>query len=502
MRVTVRLFATLRDLVEGGRSPLSLDLTEGTTVTEMVAGLGIPAGTVRKVFVGGVAREESYVLRDGDDVGVFPPIAGGRLSGEFLQIRSVGEAWSTFEAAWTPSGPRLVAVDLSGACGRTLGADVLSPEDLPPFPRSVVDGYAVRAADTFGAGESLPAYLTVCGEILMGRPPGLSVGPGEAARIPTGGIVPEGADAAVMVEHCETLAPADHAAVGLGYGAGIEVRRPVAPGDNVIQAGEDVRMGSVAVPGGTMLRPAHIGLLAGLGVTRVEVTAPPRVAVISTGDEVVPPASTLEAGLVRDINGPALVAAVREEGGEPTFLGIVPDLYEPLLSSIREAVAEFDLVLVSGGSSIGPRDEVARAINDLGPPGVLVHGVAMKPGKPTVLGLCRGTPVVGLPGHPTTVMVVFHVFVREIIRRLLARAPGPPSAVRARISRRLASAAGRTDYVRVRLERRDGALWAVPLLGKSGLISTMAAADGLAVIPEAAEGLDVGEEVGVEPVRG
>lgn len=415
---------------------------------------------------------------------------------EFLHIRSVQDARERFLSAWTPTPPRTETAGLEAACGRVLVTDVIAPEDLPPLPRSVVDGYAVRAADTFGATEGLPAYLAVIGEVLMGHTPGLSLSAAAAVRIPTGGMLPRGADAVVMVEHTEVLAGRSplfpHAAEG------VEVRRPVGPGENVIQPGEDVRCGAVVLPAGVVLRAPQIGMLAGLGIVQVDVTVPPRVAIISTGDEIVSPDQTPEPGCVRDMNGPALVAAVQAEGARPAFHGIVPDAFDPLLAALRIAQAESDLVLISGGSSIGLRDEVARAVDALGPPGVLVHGVAMKPGKPTVLGLCGQTPVIGLPGHPTTVLVVFHVFVREIIDRLLGRPCGRAATVRARLARRTASAAGREDYVRVRLEQRDGELWATPVLGKSGLISTMVESDGLAVIPESVEGVEAGAEVAVE----
>lgn len=502
MIVTVRLYATLRNLVPDGRKPIEVTIAEGTTVAELITRLGIPPGTVRKVFVGGISQEESYVLQPGDELAIFPPIAGGSPVQEFLHIRSVTEARARFLAAWAPRPPQTEIVPLSQACGRVLGQDVVSPEDLPPYPRSVVDGYAVRAADTFGASEGQPAYLAVVGEVVMGRAPGLSIGPGEAARIPTGGTLPPGSDAAVMVEYTEVLAGPALAGGAWqpahGTTEDLEVRRPVGPGENVVQPGEDARRGAVVLRAGTTLRPAHIGLLAGLGIVRVHVALPPRIAVLSTGDEIVPPESAPGPGRIRDINGPALCAAVAMEGGQPVFCGIVPDEFDPLLEALRAAQEASDAILVSGGSSIGLRDEVSRAIEALGPPGVLVHGVAMRPGKPTVLGLCGEIPVIGLPGHPTTVLVVFHVFVRDILGRLLGRSPQPAPVVRARLTRRVASAAGRVDYLRVRLEERDGALWAAPVLGKSGLISTMAEADGLAAVPEAAEGLDAGEEVAVE----
>jgi len=499
--VVVRLYANLQRYGSDGARVLTVDVPDGLTIANLIPRLGIPPNTVRRVFVNGTICEESHVLKPGDEVGMFPPIAGGSSVREFLHIRSVDDARARFLAAWSPEAPRTEVVALALASGRILGRDVLSPEDLPPHPRSVVDGYAVRAADTFGASEGLPAYLAVTGDVLMGQAPRCAVGVGEAARIPTGGVLPAGSDAVVMVEHTELLPG------GLGVGAGkpgavslegIEVRRPVGPGENVIQTGEDIRREDVVLRAGTFLRSPHIGLLAGLGVLHVHAAVPPRVAILSTGDEVVSPERTPQAGEVRDINGLALCAAVQAERAQPVFRGIVPDQFAALLDAMRAAKESSDLVLVSGGSSIGLRDEVGRAIDAVGPPGVLVHGVAMKPGKPALLGLCGGTPIVGLPGHPTTVLVVFHVFVREIIGRLLGRAPEPAQTVRARLTRRVASATGRTDYLRVRLERRDGSVWAAPILGKSGLISTMAGADGLAVVPEAVEGIEAGEDVAVE----
>jgi molybdopterin molybdotransferase len=501
--LTVRLYASLQPYGPDGTRALIVDAPDGLTVGGLIPRLGIPPETVRRVFVNGIIREESHVLQPGDEIGIFPPIAGGASIGEFLHIRSVADARARFMAAWQPAPPRTETLPFALAGGRVLVEDVASPEDLPALARSIVDGYAVRAADTFGASEGLPAYLAVTGEVMMGRAPQCAVEPGAAVRIPTGGMLPAGADAVVMIEHTELLPGGPptgphgrrSAAVPL---EGIEVRRPVAPAENVIRPGEDFRRQDVALTRGTRLRAPQIGLLAGLGITHVRAALPPRVAILSTGDEIVAPETVPEAGQVRDINGPALCAAVEAEGATPVFRGILPDRFDALLDAMCAARQDADLVLVSGGSSIGLRDEVSRAIDAAGPPGVLVHGVAMKPGKPAVLGLCDGIPVVGLPGHPTTVLVVFHVFVREIIGRLMGRAAEPAPVVQARLTRRIASATGRTDYLRVRLERRDGALWAAPVLGKSGLISTMAAADGLAVIPEAVEGIEAGEEVAVE----
>jgi molybdopterin molybdotransferase len=332
----------------------------------------------------------------------------------------------------------------------------------------------------------MPAYLTVVGEVGMGEAPRVRVVQGEAVWIPTGGMLPEGADAVVMVEHTEKLDERT-----------IEVKRAVGPGENLIRPGEDFHAGAVALRRGRRLTPQDLGLLAGIGLTKVPVALPPVVALISTGDEIVPPEVEPGPGQIRDINTYTLSALVRQEGGTPRFCGLIPDDHDALLAALRRAAESSDLLLISGGSSVGPRDLVAQAINALGEPGVLVHGISMKPGKPTILGAAGGKAVVGLPGHPATVMIVFYVFVREMIWRLLGLEASPPLPLRARLARRIASAPGREDYLRVYLERRNGELWAVPLLGKSGLIATMVKADGLVRIPLEREGVEVGEAVEV-----
>lgn len=484
--VSVRLFATLRQYhPQAAAGAISVQLDEGATVGDLVQRLGIPRQAVRVTFVNGLVVDDTARLQEGDDVGIFPPIAGG---GEvlFFQIRTPCEAKEHFFSTWLPPPPRVETVSLEAAWGRVLAADVVVPRDLPEFFRSTVDGYAVRAADTFGAGEGLPAYLSVVGEVGMGEAPRVRVGPGEAAWIPTGGMLPEGADAVVMVEHTEKL---DRRTV--------EVKRAVGPGENLIRPGEDFPAGAVALRRGRRLAPQDLGLLAGIGATEVPVAVPPAVALISTGDEIVPPQVEPGPGQIRDINTYTLSALVRQEGGTPRFFGLIPDVYDALLAALRRAAESSDLILISGGSSVGPRDLVARAIDAIGSPGVLVHGVSMKPGKPTILGAAGGKAVVGLPGHPTTVMIVFYVFAREMIWRLLGLEASPPVPLRARLARRVASAPGREDYLRVFLERRNGELWAVPLLGKSGLIATMVKADGLVRVPLEREGVEVGEPVEV-----
>ncbi|HKV43768.1 MAG TPA: gephyrin-like molybdotransferase Glp, partial [bacterium] len=362
-------------------------------------------------------------------------------------------------------------------------------EDLPEFDKSTVDGYAVRAADTAGVADGRPARLAIAGEVRMGEPPTFAVEAGRAARIPTGGMLPPGADAVVMLEQVEARSAET-----------IEVRRGVPPSENVIRRAEDVREGEAVLRRGTRLRPQDVGLLAAIGVVEVDVFLRPRVAVLATGDEIIPPERRPATGQVRDINTYTISALVEREGGVPDVYEIIPDDRDRLLGAVRSACAAADLVLVSGGSSVGEKDSVAWAINTLGRPGVVVHGVSIKPGKPTILGLVGGTPILGLPGHPVSGMVIFDVFVRDLLRGLAGQSAERRfgRTVRARMDGRVPSAGGREDHVRVLLEERGGVWWAVPQLGKSGIMTTMTRADGLVVVPLGQGGVASGAEVDVE----
>ncbi|OTA40563.1 MAG: molybdopterin molybdenumtransferase MoeA, partial [Symbiobacterium thermophilum] len=294
---------------------------------------------------------------------------------------------------------------------------------------------AVLSADTFGASEGLPAYLTVTAEIPMGQVSAVPLHPGEAQKIATGGALPEGADAVVMVEHTEQSAPDE-----------IAVLRPVSPGENVMQRGEDCRAGEPLLPAGRMIRAQEAALLAHAGVREVDVVRRPRVAIISTGDELVPPEEAPGPGQIRESNGQALRALVLRDGGEPHYLGLARDDEQQILSLLRQGM-EYDLILISGGSSVGARDLTSRLIDRLGRPGVLVHGVQLKPGKPTILAVCDSVPVVGLPGHPVSAQVVYGLFVAPLLRQMQGLSPEPEfrPTVRARLTKNVASAAGRTD---------------------------------------------------------
>ena len=388
---------------------------------------------------------------------------------------------------WKQDGEK---VFLDEAYGRYLLKDVLAPEDIPSFDRSTMDGFAVRAGDTFGASVSLPAYLKMAGEILMGQETIGFLKTGEVWAIPTGGMLPSGADAVVMLEYTEELNE---------YTIGIT--RPVAPGENVVRRGEDVSKGSLVFRSGHRLRPQDIGLLAALGMAAVEVRNPIRAGIISTGDEVVDANETPQPGQVRDVNSYTLYSLVMESGGLPILYGVVPDDFTALHDLMMKALDENDLVLVSGGSSVGARDVARGVIASLGKPGVLFHGISIRPGKPTIGAVVKGKPVFGLPGHPVSAMVVFDLLVKPLIKYNCypdEKGNNLEFPLRAYLTRNVRSAAGREDYIRVKLSEKDRRLCAEPVLGKSGLIATMVKADGLAKIPASREGIEAGEEVEVK----
>lgn len=408
--------------------------------------------------------------------------------GELFQVRTVQDARELLGKHITATLP-VEQVPLLEALGRRLSRDLSAVDAVPGFDRSTMDGFAVRARDTFGATESLPAYLDVTGEVFMGRDSSAAgkLNAGQAWRIPTGGMLPPGADAVVMVEYTEEL---DERTIG--------VTRPVAPGDHIVRAGEDVAPGDGVLSRGHVLRPQDLGLLAAVGLSHVPVFEPVRVGIISTGDELVETREQPGPGRVRDINSYALYGQAAAAGARSRIYGIVRDDFESLIDMLRQALAECDLVLLSGGSSVGTRDVAARALDTLGSPGVLFHGISIKPGKPTVGAVVNGKPVFGLPGHPVSAMVVFDLLVAPLLRYGGYLDDPLEFPVRARMTRNMRSAAGREDYIRVRLYRENGIIFADPVLGKSGLISTMVRASGLARIPAEKEGVEAGEYIEVK----
>ena len=378
------------------------------------------------------------------------------------------------------------------ALGRVTARAITAPHSLPSFRRSSMDGYAVRAEDTFGASESLPAFLQVVGEVPMGRAATVELEPGEAELVHTGGMIPASADAVVQVEHTQQMGELTD------FPYEIEVFRAVGVGQNVLQVGEDVEDGSEILPAGHLIRPQDIGGLLGLGITRVAVARRPRVAVLATGDEVVPVERTPGPGQIRDINSYTVGAQIRQAGGIPVMGGIVPDNMETLQRRAADALAEADMLVMSAGSSVSIRDVTVDVIDGLGRPGVLVHGVATRPGKPTIVGVVDNKPVIGLPGNPVSAMVQFDMFGTPAIYHLQGLRERPRrSTLWARLAQNLASESGREDYVPARLEDGPEGLRAVPVFGKSNLIYTLVHADGLIKIPLNSGGIEAGEWVEV-----
>jgi len=394
------------------------------------------------------------------------------------------EAWLKLEPYLLPLG-RVETVPTRDAPGRVLAEDIVAPSDLPSFARSAMDGYAVRAEDTYGASEGLPAYLRVAGEIAMGSPADITLSPGEAALIHTGGMLAGNADAVVMVENTRQVDSST-----------IEVVRPVAKGENVLQIGEDMAKGEALLRNGSLLRPQDIGGLLALGITEIPVFQRVKVALISTGDELVPPEEEPKAGQIRNTNAYTLASLALRAGAIPIRLGIVRDNHEALKESAERGMREADIVVISAGSSVSTRDITAEVINSLGRPGILVHGVSLKPGKPTIMASVDGKPFFGLPGNPGSAMVTFELFVAPCIYRLGGHRELPQRyQTKAKLTRNIPSAPGREDYVPVKLEERDGELYAEPVFGKSNLLFPLIKANGIAQVPLDRGGLSAGETV-------
>jgi molybdopterin molybdotransferase len=385
---------------------------------------------------------------------------------------------------------RTERLPLHAVRGRVLAADIVAGEALPAFARALMDGFAVRSADTHGAGESSPAYLRLAGEVLMGQLPTCAVGPREAVRIHTGAMLPAGADAVVMVEETNE------------HDGEIEVLAAAPAGDNVLLPGEDVRPGALAFAAGTRLDVAALGGLAALGRSEVTVCARPRIAILSTGDEVVPVGERPAGARVRDVNATTVAATVEDAGGEALPLGIVPDDAEALAGRAAAALAGADALVISAGSSVSHRDVTADVVARLGAPGILAHGIAIRPGKPTIVAMCAGKPVIGLPGNPASAVVVAWRIVRPLVRRLAGERDVPvdgDGTLDAVLALDLPSRPGREDFVPCRLDRSTDPPRATPIFGESNLIFTLVRSDGLAIVPVDRSGLRAGERVRVVP---
>jgi len=384
-------------------------------------------------------------------------------------------------------------IPVAEALSRILAEDVNSQFDVPNFDRSAVDGYAVRSEDTYGASSTSPMVFDVVGHVGIGQMPSISVAKLQAVEIATGAPLPNGADSIVMLEYTERIGKDK-----------IEVYRPVTPWGDVSRRGEDVRKGERVLMQGTFLQPQDLGILAAIGLDHVKVVRKPRVAVLSTGNELVEPGSSVELGKVIDVNRLIISSLIKDVGGEPMDFGIVRDVTSDIVKRISEGLRSSDMVLISGGTSVGGRDLVPDAVNSLGKPGIIVHGISMRPGKPTALAAVGDKPVILLPGYPVAALIAFNTFVQAVIDRMLGTSLGKVSrqTIRAKMLRRVPSRSGIRDYVRVLVTKTEIGYVAEPIrITGAGIISSMVKANGLVVIPEEVEGLEKGEEVEVTLLR-
>ncbi|UUX91573.1 molybdopterin molybdotransferase MoeA [Methanoplanus endosymbiosus] len=394
----------------------------------------------------------------------------------FLSLKSVESAKITLKSI---AGKKETEItDLTESHRRTLAEDITSPMDLPGFSRSIVDGYAVFSRDTLGASESLPAMPDYTGRVEMGQPAAFEIKPGSCAYVPTGGNVPDGADAVAMIEYCEEI------------GDQVLIYRPMADGENIVFANEDFAESEVVLKAGTTLRPQECGVLAALGFLKISVFRRPVVGIISTGNELVPVGEVPGFGKVRDVNSMLCSGFAEKHGCIPKRYGIVADDRQTLFSAVKTAAEECDIVLISGGSSKDLRDNTSLIIDELGE--VLIHGIAISPGKPTIIGKALEKPVIGLPGHPASAYVVLHILISELLEAYRDR-EAEFSTKNMTLTQNISSAQGREDYIRVKITP-DGA---VPVFGKSGLLNTLINSDGVLKIPAGSEGLEAGENVEV-----
>lgn len=403
---------------------------------------------------------------------------------QFFKVKTVEETRNLINEKITKINDT-EKVTLESALNRVLAEQIISSENVPSFSRSTVDGYAVRAKDTYGASESMPSFLNVTGEVKMGEEATRPLQDGEAIYIPTGGMLPPGANSVIMIEHCEDLN-------GL-----LNIYRQVAPGENVISKGEDVEKDALILSTGTKLRPQELGALASVGVTEVNVYRKIRIGYLSSGDEIVPHHTPkLSVGQIRDINVLTIAGLVQDWGYEFIHGGIVADDYHAFKTKAKELYNTVDCLIMSGGSSVGAKDFTTEVIESLGEPGVFVHGVSVKPGKPTILSVANGKPVIGLPGHPASAMIIFKLFGEQILQQLSGeKSKKLPNRIYAKITKNIPSSPGRSDYIRVKLKEGQDGWIADPIIGKSGLISTLVESDGIVEVSSEKEGIIQGELV-------
>ena len=401
------------------------------------------------------------------------------------------EAKKAIESQFEAKSLGVEEVSLLESSNRVLAENIAANMDIPPFNRSTVDGYAVRAEDTFGAEENRPVVLHVSGTVNIGELPVATVKKGKAAEIATGAPIPQGADAVVMIEYTSRKDEE------------VKVYSATTRDENIMKAGADVKDGEIILKKGQSLGSREIGVLAALGKARVKVFSVPRIAVLSTGPEITEPGKKLPPGKIYDINAYTLSTAVLESGGKPVYLGVFPDNLDELHRVLRSALASSDMVVTSGGVSVGPKDIMPKALSALGEPGVIVSGIAIKPGKPTTVASVTGKPVFSLPGHPASALLTFLLFVRPLIQVMSGRKPEKASQVKALASMRMFPAKGRRTFIMVNLKREKlkGLIAAPVPTGLSGAITTLAKADGFVEIAENVQFVDAGELVAVQLFR-
>ena len=395
-----------------------------------------------------------------------------------LNVFTRDEAINLIKEKTSHIHPKTEKVNIMDCNGRIFAEDIVSSEDIPSFDRTTVDGYAVHASDTFGAGASLPVQLDISGEILMGENADFVLERGKCVKISTGGMLPDGADAAVMIEHTDSTGD-----ICLIY-------RSVAPCENITKKGDDISSGSTVLKKGTAVGPAETGILAALGITEVTVFRKPVIAVISTGDEIVK--GVPKPGQIRDVNSYFLSAAIREYGCEALDCGAVPDCREDIEKALTDSLSKADAVIISGGSSAGAKDMTVNIIDSLGK--AYFHGIAMKPGKPTIFGIVDGKPVFGLPGHSLAAYFVFRLIVSEYIRSIMSLPPDAPCMTNCILAENIPSNHGREEFICIKLNKNNEI---VPLHTKSGIISVLSEAEGFVKIPRNAEGLNKGTAMDV-----
>lgn len=403
---------------------------------------------------------------------------------KMLKVDTTKEAKEKIQHHFTALYGKPEEVDLKEASGRIIYDDVYASFDVPEFNRSTVDGYAILTKDTYGVSNSLPVFLDVIDSVEMGKVAQKPLKGGQAIYVPTGGMIPEGADGVIMIEHIENLDENT-----------IAVYRSVAPGEGMIFQGEDIKENELLFKKGKKLTAHDIGAAAAMGKNNVRVFQKPRVAIISTGDEIVPPREKIKMGQIRDINTYSLAALIENLGGQVTKTLLLKDSYEVIRENLESTIDDNDIVLISGGSSVGLKDVTAQVIDDLGDPGVFVHGVAVKPGKPTIIGKIRNTAVFGLPGHPVSAMIICRIFVGYLLKEMLCIDKIDEIQQEAISNENIHSAPGKETYQMVELQVKEEKIYAQPIYGKSGAISTLTKSDGFIKIHANKEGINKGDKV-------